>query len=237
MRRGGGDSENVAGTGSADNSASEGAINGQVTTEQGPTTQTGDNPQQGTEMPGTESQEPAGSSIAEVKGIGYPTLQAAIDKAPETATVKLLANANENVTISTPRVTLDLNGHTLNGGTEEGKPALTVTARNVTVTDSSKTQAGTIKREDTADNSGVSSHYVIDVQGSGLLFFDGGNVINNSGTADGKGAPLVRVGGGSKSGKTGGADHSRWYLHAGQLHRDQGRPRCFQPEQRYAEFR
>lgn len=155
-------------------------------------------------MPGTESQEPAGPSIAEVKGIGYPTLQAAIDKAPETATVKLLANANENVTISTPRVTLDLNGHTLNGGTEEGKPALTVTARNVTVTDSSKTQAGTIKREDTADNSGVSSHYVIDVQGSGLLFFNGGNVINNSGTADGKGAPLVRVGGGSKSGKTGG---------------------------------
>ena len=198
---GGGDSENVTGTDSADNGASEGAINGQTTTEQGQkTTQTGDDSQQGTEVPGTESQEPADAEIAEVKGIRYHSLQAAIDKAPERATVKLLADAKENVTISTPRVTLDLNGCTLNGGTEKGKPALTVTARNVTVMDSSETKTGTIKREDTAENSGVSSHYVIDVQGSGFLFFESGNVTNNSGTADGKGAPLVRVGGDSKSG-------------------------------------
>ena len=108
--------------------------------------------------------------------------------------VKLLTDTKENVTISTPRVTLDLNGHTLNGGTEKGKPALTVTALNVTVMDSSETQTGTIKREDTAENSGVSSHYVIYVQGKSSLFFKSGNVTNNSGTADGKGASLVRVG-------------------------------------------
>ena len=49
-------------------------------------------------------------------------------------------------------------------------------------------------REDTAENSGVSSHYVIDVQGSGWLTFESGIVTNNSGNAAGKGASLVRVG-------------------------------------------
>lgn len=49
-------------------------------------------------------------------------------------------------------------------------------------------------REDTAGNSGVSSHYVIDVQGNGWLVFESGNVINHSGNAAGRGASLVRVG-------------------------------------------
>ena len=133
------------------------------------------------------------AAVAEVNGTSYPSLQEAIDTASSKATVKLLADTKENVTISTSDVTLDLNGHTLNGGTEKGKPALTVTAR-VTVMDSSETQTGTIKREDTAENSGVSSHYVIDIQGSGWLTFESGNVTNNSGTESGKGASLVRVG-------------------------------------------
>ena len=107
--------------------------------------------------------------------------------------MKLLADTCENVTISTPYVTLDLNGHTLNGSTGERKPALTVTAR-VTVKDSSADQTGTIKREDTAENSDVGSHYVIDIQGNGWLTFESGNVTNNSGTTSGKGASLVRVG-------------------------------------------
>lgn len=133
------------------------------------------------------------TGIAEVNGKSYPSLQEAIDAATRNATVKLLADTKENVTISTPYVTFDLNGHTLNGGTEKGKPALTVTAR-VTVKDSSADQTGTIKREDTAENSGVSSHYVIDIQGNGWLTFESGNVTNNSGTTSGKGASLVRVG-------------------------------------------
>ena len=194
VSRGGGDSENVAGTDSADNGGSEDATNGQTTTEQGQTTQTGDDLQQGTEAPGTESQDPATAEIAEVNGIKYPTLQAAIDAAASKATVKLLVDTKENVTISKSNLTLDLNGHTLNGSTGERKPALTVTARGVTVKDSSETQTGTIKREDTAENSGVSSHYVIDVQGNGWLTFESGNVTNNSGTESGKGASLVRVG-------------------------------------------
>ena len=128
----------------------------------------------------------------------YSSLQAAIDAAPSKATVKLLADTKENVTISTNNVTLDLNGHTLNGGTEKGKPALTVTNR-VYVMDSSEAQTGTIMREDTAENSGVSSHYVIDVQDSGWLFFQSGNVKNDSGAGGTKGASLVRVGDDSKS--------------------------------------
>lgn len=138
-------------------------------------------------MPSSET-----TSVAEVNGVKYDSLQAAIDKAGRNATVRLLADTRENVTISTNYLTLDLNGHTLNGGTEKGKPALTVTAR-VTVKDSSAAKTGTIMREDTAENSGVSSHYVIDIQ-DGWLFFESGNVTNNSGVVGVKGASLVRVG-------------------------------------------
>lgn len=131
--------------------------------------------------------------VAEVKGVKYDSLQAAINAATEKATVILLADTRENVTINKNRLTLDLNGHTLNGGTVKGKPALTVTARNVIVKDSSAAKTGTIMREDTAENSGASSHYVIDIQ-DGWLFFESGSVTNNSGVVGVKGASLVRVG-------------------------------------------
>ena len=134
-----------------------------------------------------------GTYVAEVNGVKYETLQAAIDAAPRNATVKLLADTRENVTITQMYITLDLNGHTINGGTVNGKPAVTVTAR-VTIKDSSEAQTGTIMREDTAENSGVSSYYVIDVQGDGWLTFEGGNVKNNSGVVGVRGASLVRVG-------------------------------------------
>ena len=148
--------------------------------------------------------EDAAAVVAEVNGKTYSNLQAAINAAPRKATVKLLANTKENVTISTNYVTLDLNGYTLNGSTGERKPALTVTAR-VYVMDSSAAQTGTIMREDTAENSGVWSHYVIDVQGgnSGWLFFQSGNVKNDSGAGGTKGASLVRVGDDSKPGVPG----------------------------------
>ena len=134
-----------------------------------------------------------GSYVAETNNVKYESLQAAIDAARKNATVTMLADTKENVTISTPYLTLDLNGFTLNGSTGERKPALTITAR-VTVKDSSDPSTGTIMREDTAENSGVSSHYVIDVQGAGWLTFESGNVKNNSGNVAGKGASLVRVG-------------------------------------------
>lgn len=130
--------------------------------------------------------------VAEVNGVKYDSLQAAIDAASRNATVTMLADTRENVTISTNYLTLDLNGHTLNGGTVAGQPALTVQSR-VTVKDSSEEQTGTIMREDTAENSGVSSHYVIDIQ-DGWLFFESGSVTNNRGVVGVKGASLVRVG-------------------------------------------
>ena len=159
-------------------------------------TETGGTGANGTEGGKTSSEENGGQATTYVAQIGemkYETLQAAVNAASRKATVKLLADTKENVTISTPYVTLDLNGHTLNGSTGERKPALTITAR-VTVKDSSAEKTGTIMREDTAENSGVSSHYVIDVQGSGWLTFESGIVKNNSGNAEGKGASLVRVG-------------------------------------------
>ena len=132
-------------------------------------------------------------AVASVGSKQYGSLQAAIDAASRNATVTMLADTKENVTIS-KALTLDLNGFTLNGGTEKGKPALTITARIVTIEDSSEAQTGTIMREDTAENSGVSSHYVIDIQGNGWVNFKSGTVKNGSGAGGTKGASLVRVG-------------------------------------------
>ena len=133
------------------------------------------------------------NDVAQIGSTGYESLAAAIEAAKSGNTVKLLRDTKENVTID-KAMTLDLNGHTLNGGTEKGKPALTITARTVTIKDSSEAQTGTIMREDTAENSGVSSHYVIDIQGNAWVMFESGNVKNNSGNTAGKGASLVRVG-------------------------------------------
>ena len=151
----------------------------------------------GTESGKTSSEENGGQAttcVAETGSKQYVTLQEAIDAAGRKATVTMLADTRENVTISTNDLTLDLNGHTLNGSTGERKPALTITAR-VTVKDSSEGQTGTIMREDTAENSGVSSHYVIDVQGkNGFLLFKSGTVTNGSGAGGTNGASLVRIG-------------------------------------------
>ena len=166
----------------------------------------------GTETGGTETGGTGGSEtgsgenggqattyVAETGSKQYKTLQEAVDAASSGATVKLIGDTKENVTID-KGLTLDLYGFTLNGGTEKGKPELTVKdsvngMTRVTVKDSSEAQTGTIMREDTAENSGVSSHYVIDIQGKSLLTFESGNVKNNSGNADrSKGASLVRVG-------------------------------------------
>ena len=131
--------------------------------------------------------------VASVGDAKYETLAEAIAAAAKGSTVTLLADTRENVTID-KALTLDLNGFTLNGGTVEAKPALTITARTVTIKDSSEAQTGTIMREDTAENSGVSSHYVIDIQGNAWVMFESGKVTNNSGSAAGKGASLVRIG-------------------------------------------
>lgn len=136
----------------------------------------------------------SGSYVAETGGIKYESLEEAINAAKSGATVKMLADTYANVTV-TKKLTLDLNGFTINGGQVEDKAAVKIDNARVTIMDSSAGQTGTIMREDTAGNSGVSSYYVIDIQGKyGFLRFEGGNVINNSGTKSGKGASLVRLG-------------------------------------------
>lgn len=111
VSRGGGDSEKVTDTDSVDNGASEGATNGQTTTEQESTAQTGDDSQQG-----AESQEPAAAEIAGVNGTKYPTLQAAIDAAQDGETVTLLGDVADcgSITIS-KNITLEGNDHTISG--------------------------------------------------------------------------------------------------------------------------
>ena len=181
-------------TGEAGTGEGTGATAGAAVNEQTGGAGSGEN---GTEGGETGSEENGGQATTYVAQIGetkYETLQAAVDAASRNATVTLLADTEENVTISTNNLTLDLNGFTLNGGTVAGKPALTVTARGVTVKDSSGAQTGTIMREDTAENSGVSSHYVIDIQGNAWVIFESGTVKNGSGAGGTKGASLVRVG-------------------------------------------
>lgn len=136
------------------------------------------------------------TAVAQIGDTEYPSLQAAIDAAASGRTIQLVADTKENVTIN-KKLTLDLNGFTLNGGTEAGKPALTVNNESVTVQDTSEAQTGTIKREDTAENSAQGgAYYVIDIQGkNGFLKFLGGNVENDSGTEDcSRGTSLIRLG-------------------------------------------
>lgn len=184
-------------TGEAGTGEGTGATAGAAGNEQTGGAGSGENGTKGGETGGEENSGEAGTTyVAQIGETKYETLQAAIDAAKRNDTVTLLANTRGNVTIA-KALTLDLNGFTLNGGTEKDKPALKVDNARVTVKDSSEAQTGTIMREDTAENSGVSSHYVIDIQGKqskSLLTFESGTVKNNSGNTEGKGAPLVRVG-------------------------------------------
>ena len=60
------------------------------------------------------------TAIAQVGSTRYTSLKAAIIAAKKGKTIQLLTDATENITIaSTKQITLDLNGHTLNGGTFE----------------------------------------------------------------------------------------------------------------------
>ena len=141
-----------------------------------------------------------GTYVAETNGVKYESLEEAINAATRDKTVTMLADTRENVTIS-KNLILDLNGFTINGGQVKGKATVMIDNARVTIMDSSAGQTGTIMREDTAENSGDSSYYVIDIQGkNGFLKFTGGNVKNDSGIVGVKGASLVRLGDDSVAG-------------------------------------
>ena len=77
-------------------------------------------------MPSSET-----TYVAEVKGVKYKSLQAAIDKAGRNATVRLLADVAEDVVIS-KSIALDLGGKTLTN-TNAGKATISVQSGTVTV--------------------------------------------------------------------------------------------------------
>ena len=115
-------------------------------------------------------------AVASVGSKQYGSLQAAIDAAGRNATVTMLADTKENVTIS-KALTLDLNGYTLNGGTGTAKAALS-NLGTITIQDTSAAKTGTIKRDDNGAV-GETSYYVI--RNRGTMTIESGTVINNSG--------------------------------------------------------
>ena len=119
-----------------------------------------------------------GKYVAKVGSKNYETLADAIRLAANGKTITLLANVTENVTISAAKkLTLDLNGFTLNGGTGTAKAAL-YNLGTITIKDSSEGKTGTIKRDDNG-TVGETSYYVIRNQGT--MTIESGIVINNSG--------------------------------------------------------
>ena len=130
------------------------------------------------------------TAIAQIGTDRYTSLQAAINAAKKAGkTIQLLNDTTENITINASKqITLDLNGHTLNGGTGTAKAAI-LNKGDVTITDTSAGKTGAIKRDDQGAQ-GETSYYVID--NNGTMVIDQANVINNSGS---KGSSLIRNGG------------------------------------------
>ena len=129
------------------------------------------------------------TAIAQVGSTRYTSLKAAIIAAKKGKTIQLLNDTTENITINASKqIALDLNGHTLNGGTGTAKAAI-LNKGTVTITDTSVGKTGTIKRDDQGIE-GETSYYVID--NNGTMVIDQANVVNNSGA---KGSSLIRNGG------------------------------------------
>ncbi len=108
----------------------------------------------------------------------YTSLQAAVDAAQHGETIQPLNDTTENITTNASKqITLDLNGHTLNGGSGTAKATI-LNEGTVTITDTSAGKTGTIKRDDQGIE-GETSYYVI--HNIGTMVIDQANVMNNSG--------------------------------------------------------
>lgn len=119
-----------------------------------------------------------GKYVAKVGSKNYETLADAIRLAAKGKTVTLLDNISGNFEIaSTKKITLDLNGYTINGGKGTAKAAIT-NYGTLTIIDSSAAKTGTIKRDDSGIV-GETSYYVI--KNHGTMTIEKAIVINNSG--------------------------------------------------------
>lgn len=116
--------------------------------------------------------------MAQIGTKAYTSLQAAVDAAQDGETIQPLNNTTENITINASKqIMLDLNGHTLNGGTGTAKATI-LNEGTVTIADTSASKTGTIKRDDQGIE-GETSYYVI--KNIGTMVIDQANVVNNSG--------------------------------------------------------
>ncbi len=122
-----------------------------------------------------------GENCAHKAAIGtthYDTLGDAVAAAESGAVIVLMKDTTEHVNIARDKdITIDLNGKTLSGGSNNEVAALT-NYGTVVVTDSSTDKSGTIKREDVADTTGT-TYYVI--KNLGTMTIEQANVENNSG--------------------------------------------------------
>lgn len=122
------------------------------------------------------------------------TLQDAIDAAGEGATVKLIDDTDEHVTIAAGKnITLDLNGYTLTNTTQSYSAPTILNKGTLVIQDSSDQGTGTITRVD----SETFSHYVLDNQGT--MTIKSGTIKNESQRGAGKGASTIRNAGNGKT--------------------------------------
>ena len=108
-----------------------------------------------------------GTAVAEVNGLKYTSLEAAIAAANDGDTVTLLADVtlSSTITVLQKTLNLDLNGHTITAQVAGGHTAIDVDAGSLTVLDSSSEKSGKL----------VSTYY-------GIMASNGGTIIMQSGT-------------------------------------------------------
>ena len=130
------------------------------------------------------------TDVASIENQGYATLQAAVNAAKSGEIVTLQNSTEENIIIAAEKnITLDLNGHVLNGGTVASKPALT---NNGIIVIKDSGINGEIKRSDVE----TAGYYTIDNQGT--MTIESGKVYNHTGTMP-NGASLIRNAGAGKA--------------------------------------
>lgn len=122
------------------------------------------------------------STTFSIKGGTFTDIASAIEYADSSSNVYLKLGDNVNTVVTVPEdkdIILDLNGHTLNGETATKQAAIT-NYGTLTITDTSESKSGVIKREDTKENSLDGKAYYV-IHNKGTMTIDTAKVTNNSG--------------------------------------------------------
>lgn len=155
----------------------------------------------------TDATEPTKDSVAETGGIYYKSVQNAINAAEGGATVTLVENTTENLTVSEGQnVVLDLNGNTLSGNANA--PTVTVNGGKLSVEDSTAASAPS-----------VDGNYKVSYASGSITGTQNAVVIFNNGSFTLESGTLVStedcgVYAGAKNGGIGTAVINGGYIHA-----------------------